>query len=717
MEEQEATERRTVLAARTLAETVERETSSTVRTLQALAESEELDQGNLEAFHTEIKRVLKTQSTWLTIILVAPNGQQLVNARQPFGQPLPSVNERGSLLRVIQTKKPVVGDLAPGKLGQTLAFPIRVPVIREGQLRYILTAVITPQALTSTVETQAPIDGEWTRTIVDSAGIVVARTRAPERFVGQRGTPLFLEQIASGQEGIYQNTSLEGERVYMAFRRLKDSGWTAAVIVPIHVVHGPARQAMVFVIGSGIVLLILSMVGAIALSERISRSIASATQGAEALAEGKEPKVAFSAIQEVAMLGAALERSANLLAQQEQERTKHLARAEAARAEAEAANRLKDEFLITISHELKTPLNAILGWSTLLRAGRLTGEKMEQAIATIERNAKAQAHLVDDLLDTSRIITGKLRLETQPIDVSTVVTGALDSVQHAAEAKGIHLYLQKLSTIEPIMGDPNRLQQVIWNLLSNAVKFTPPGGQVTVELRSIDSVTEVVIRDTGRGIKPEFLPHVFDRFRQADSSTTREFGGLGLGLAIVRHLVELHGGTVEADSPGIDQGAIFTLRFPMTTAAPSARRQSPQALTTPISELAVLKTNKLPGLQVVVVDDEQDAREFIAAVLTQQGAEVKICSSAAEAFQVVTAWKPAVILSDIGMPQEDGYSLIAKVRAWESEVGTTIPAIALTAFTRKDDRERAIAAGFQLHIAKPVDPAALITAIARLVYG
>ncbi|MEP1074205.1 ATP-binding protein [Leptolyngbya sp. PL-A3] len=715
IEEQEATERRTVLAARTLAETVEQETSSTVRTLQALAESERLEQDDLKGFHTEIRRVLKTQPTWMTIVLVAPNGQQLVNARQPFGKPLPSINERGSFWRVVQTRKPAIGDLAVGTLTQTMAFPIRVPVLRDGELRYVLTAVITPQALTSTVETQAPIDGEWTRTIVDSAGIVVARTRSPERFVGQRGTPLFLEQIASSTEGIYQNTSLEGERVYMAFHRLSDSRWTAAVIVPIDVVHGPARQAMGLVVGSGVVLLLFSIGGALALSDRISRSIASATAGAEALAQGEDPKVGFSAILEVALLGKALERSAQLLTQREQERAEHLARAEAARAEAETANRLKDEFLITISHELKTPLNAILGWSTLLRTGRLEGEKMEQAIATIERNAKVQAHLVDDLLDTSRIITGKLRLETQPLDFSSVVASAMDSIRHAAEAKDIELYLHRLSTIEPIMGDQNRLQQVVWNLLSNAVKFTPRGGQVTAEVQSIDSFTEVVIRDTGRGIKPEFLPHVFDRFRQADSSTTREFGGLGLGLAIVRHLVEMHGGTVEADSPGSGQGAIFTLRFPITTISPSIRRRSPQALTTQNPNLSVLEANKLPDVRVVVVDDERDAREFIAAVLMQQGAEVKSCSSAAEAFETITAWKPAVILSDIGMPQEDGYVFMSRVRAWEAGVGGTIPAIALTAFTRKEDRERAIAAGYQLHIPKPVDPIELVTAIVELI--
>jgi len=709
--EREATERRTLVAARNLAEAVEQETSGTIRILEALAASEQLEQRNLDAFYREAVRVLGSQPTWSTIILLTPEGQQILNARQPFGAILPLTNEPDSLRRTLETRQPTIGDLARNQVGGALAFPIRVPVFRDEELVYVLTARITPEALTQEVEKQTPIDGEWTRTVVDGKGIVVARTRNPEKFVGQRGTLPFLRQIGAAPEGVYRDITLDGEHVYVAFSRLNDSRWTGAVTIPIRVVEGPARQAIALVGGAGILLLMLSVAAAIALSESITRSIASATAGAEALVRGETPRVGFTSIQEVGMLGKALEFSANLLTQRDQERAEHLARAEAARAEAEAANRLKDEFLITISHELKTPLNAILGWSVLLQSGRLDRERTEQAIATIERNAKAQSRLVDDLLDTSRIVTGKLRLEPQRVHLATVITSAVDSIRHAADAKHIHLSLHLEPNMEPIQGDMNRLQQVVWNLLSNAVKFTPAGGQVTVELRSVEDWVEVVVRDTGKGIRPEFLPHVFDRFRQADSSTTREFGGLGLGLAIVRHLVELHGGMVWADSEGLDRGAAFTLRFPKAhqttwSVPPEAGVRLNQTSTTHLMD-----SGKLHGVRILVVDDELDAREFVATVLMQQGADIRVCASAVEAFQEVMNWNPAVILSDIGMPLEDGYTFIARVR----KAGSGIPAIALTAFTREEDQERAIAAGFQRHLAKPIDPMELVTVVAHLV--
>jgi len=716
VEEREATERRTLIAARTLAEAVERETFSSIRTLQALAKSEELDQRDYESFYLEVRRVLSTQP-WLTVTLVTPDGQPILNAKRPYGIELPPPNEPESLQRTIQTREPTVGNLAAGYIGNRMAFPIRVPILREGEVQYVLTAIMTPQALTDAVEKQTPIEDEWTRTVVDGEGIVVARTRDPQRFVGRRGTPPFLQKIAASSEGVYQDITLEGQQVYVAFHRITGSQWTAAVTVPVMVVEDPAQQAMGLVITAGLVSLLLSLAGAIALSEGISRSISRVTKGAKTLAQGGKPEVGFSSIQEVALLGNALETAANLLAEQERERMEHLDRVEAARAEAEAANRLKDEFLITISHELKTPLNAILGWSTLLQTGRLDAEKTEQAIATIERNARVQARLVDDLLDTSRIITGKLRLETEPVDLAAVITNALDSIRHGAEAKAIQLHTQLMPDMEPVLGDQNRLQQVVWNLLSNAVKFTPSGGNVTAKLKKVDNWAEITICDTGRGIKPEFLPYVFDRFRQADSSTTREFGGLGLGLAIVRHLVELHGGTVWADSKGLDQGAAFTLRLPLNRAPLKASPSSiPSHTESSIPSAALLvESDKLKGARILVVDDEPDARDMTAAVLTPQGATVRVCESAAEGFAAVTTWNPTVILSDIGMPQEDGYSFMARVRVWESAQGGRIPAIALTAFAREEDRNRAIAAGYDRHLAKPIDPVELVTLVAHLV--
>jgi signal transduction histidine kinase/CheY-like chemotaxis protein len=715
-QERVASERRLVLAARSLAGVVELEVSSTTRTLQALAASEHLARGEFKSFYAEVKRAAQTQPTWLTTILLTPDGRQLVNTKHPFGKPLPLVNEPISLWRVVETQQSTVGDLASSSLTRNLAFPVRVPVIRDGMLRYVLTAVITPKALASIVQRQTSIDGEWTRTIVDGQGVVVARTRSPDRFVGKRGTPSFLKRIGEASEGVYRDTTLEGVQVYVAFSRTRGSRWTAAVTVPVEVIEEPARRAMWLVIGSGLALLLISSAGALILSRHIARSITSAASAAEALAKGEHPHIKPSFIKEVNLLGASLDYSAGLLSLRENERDEHLARAEAARTEAENASRLKDEFLITVSHELRTPLNAILGWATLLRAGQLDKDKMQRALETIERNAKAQARLVDDLLDTSRIITGKLRLETQLVDLATVVASALDSVRHAAEAKGVDLVLQLPADVEPVLGDQNRLQQVVWNLLSNAVKFTPQGGRVEVLLRSVDSQVEVVVRDTGMGIRAEFLPHVFDRFRQADGSTTREFGGLGLGLAIVRHLVELHGGKVQAESDGEDKGATFTIRLPFATrqensSAPAKKHPTPiDGTPSPHKSL-----HKLQGVRVLVVDDEPDARELISAVLKQQGAEVRGCSSAAEGLKETISWKPDVLLSDIGMPEEDGYDFIRKVREWEIEAGGKIPAIAVTAFTRVEDRNKALASGYQAHISKPIKLAELVAVLANLV--
>lgn len=397
----------------------------------------------------------------------------------------------------------------------------------------------------------------------------------------------------------------------------------------------------------------------------------------------------------------------------EKEREQLLIREQASRAQAQEANRIKDEFLSTVSHELRTPLNAMLGWVQMLRSGKLNEAAVARALEVIERNARSQNQLIEDLLDVSRIISGKMRLNVRPIELAPIINGAIDSVRLAAEAKAIQL----TCVLDPagglIAGDPDRLQQVVWNLLSNAIKFTPKGGYVTVQLERINSNVEVSVSDTGIGISPEFLPYVFERFRQAEGATTRSHGGLGLGLAIVRHLVELHGGTIHADSPGEGQGATFTVKFPLTAVRmhPSSRAQiSPNGF----SEVAVDDCQKLDHLQVLVVDDEADARELLTTVLEQCGAKVTAVASVEEALKVIEWSKPDVLVSDIGMPEEDGYSLIGKVRARETQKGERIPAAALTAYARAEDRKRALLAGFQTHLPKPVEPAELIAVVASL---
>jgi PAS domain S-box-containing protein len=419
----------------------------------------------------------------------------------------------------------------------------------------------------------------------------------------------------------------------------------------------------------------------------------------------------------IRMLGAMADITERKLA--EQEREELLARERTAREQMERANRAKDVFLASVSHELRTPLNAILGWTHVLASGKIDPQMAAKAIATIERNVRLQAQLIDDLLDVSRIVSGKMRLEIQPVDLVTVIHAAIDSMSPAAEAKGIYLDLVLDPEAGQITGDPNRLQQVVWNLLSNAIKFTAEGGHVTVTLERADPFIQITVADTGKGINPEALPYVFDHFWQADSSTKRIHGGLGLGLAIVHHITELHGGQTTADSPGLGRGATFTVRLPVR-AVRTALAEEPERV--PPMPLITEAAPSLEGLRVLVVDDEPDARELIKTVLEGYGAQVTMAASAAECLAELSRMAtsqglPDVLISDIGMPGEDGYDLIGQVRVLPAEYGGRIPAVALTAYSRAQDQVRVLAAGFQSHVAKPVEPVDLASVVASLRRG
>ncbi len=382
--------------------------------------------------------------------------------------------------------------------------------------------------------------------------------------------------------------------------------------------------------------------------------------------------------------------------------------------QAQDANRIKDEFLATLSHELRTPLTAILGWASMLRGGGFDAEATRRAVETIERNARAQRQIVEDVLDVSRIITGKLRLELRPLEVRALLQEAVETVRPAAEAKGLYLSTLLAADVGEVSADPDRLRQVLWNLLSNAVKFTQPGGRVEVELRREGTQAVVRVGDTGQGISPEFLPHVFDRFRQADMGTTRQHGGLGLGLAIVRHLVELHGGEVTAESAGADRGSTFTLRLPLKPSPPAAARE--RAESPPASaHRGVAAPLALSGTRVLLVEDEADARAMLKTLFESAGAGVRAVGSAAEAWEALEGAGFDVLVSDIGMPDEDGYSLIGRVRMREARGGGRTLAVALTAYAREEDRARSLAAGFDAHVPKPIEPLELLSVVAGLV--
>ncbi|MFN3792465.1 ATP-binding protein, partial [Massilia sp.] len=390
-----------------------------------------------------------------------------------------------------------------------------------------------------------------------------------------------------------------------------------------------------------------------------------------------------------------------------------------ARAEAERSSQMKDEFLATLSHELRTPLSAILGWSQVLRRGSRDGADLQRGLSTIERNARAQAQLIEDLLDMSRITSGKVLLDMQAIAPSSFIDAAVETVRPAADAKRIAIEKHYLAPGALVAGDTGRLQQVIWNLLSNAIKFTPRDGLVAVEVRERDTeggkVVAITVRDDGVGIRPEFITHVFERFRQEDASMTRRHGGLGLGLSIVKHLVEQHGGTVRAESAGEGLGASFTIELPRAELPAAASRPARAApAPAPAPEPLDGAVRDLAGLTVLVVDDARDGRELIARILTDCHARVRVAASAREAFDALRADRPDVLVSDLGMPEVDGFELIGWVRALPREAGGQLPAIALTAFARPEDRLKALEAGFSTHISKPVEPGELIAAVASV---
>lgn len=381
---------------------------------------------------------------------------------------------------------------------------------------------------------------------------------------------------------------------------------------------------------------------------------------------------------------------------------------------AEEANSLKDEFLATVSHELRTPLMAVLGWAHLLRSNNLDETGQRRAIETIERNARAQQQLIEDLLDVSRIITGKLRLDVRPVVPEAFIAAAVESVRPAADAKEIKLEIISDPNIGTLSGDAGRLQQVVWNLLSNAIKFTPRAGRVRLEVLRTSSHVEISVHDSGQGISADFLPYVFERFRQADMKTTRAHGGLGLGLAIVRQLVELHGGTVKVMSDGEGQGAVFVVKLPVLPVYANSPARGQANLSDIEADAVVACASNLDGLKILVVDDEADTCELLRSLLTKCGADVTAARSASEAFRLFQLVIPDVLVSDIGMPHEDGYELMRKVRALSEESGGKVPAVALTAYARAEDRVRALRAGFQMHVSKPIELTELVAIVASL---
>jgi signal transduction histidine kinase len=540
-------ERSGVETARALVNAVDRELNAVLTTLATLATARSLERGDLPMFQEDARRVLSRQRAWITITLFAPTGRRVMDLATPTGTPITDLVEPASFETVLRTAQPAIGRIASGPRGR-YAFAVRIPVVREGAVVSVLTGVIEPAAIGQILTTQQ-IPADWVGTVFDATHTVVARTRGTEEFVGRSVSPAFARLLGTTREGWARTQTLEGTPVYTAFSRSPTTGWGVGLGIPPATIDAPLRRSLWAVAGGGLGFLIAAVVLSLLVGQRIARPIAALSSAVSTFGRGQmaPPPVDQRGPQEIAAVARAFDEA--------------MTTAQSARAEAETANRAKDEFLALLSHELRTPLNAVYGWARMLRTAQLEPARTERALDAIERNATAQIRLVEDLLDISRVVTGKMRLELHPVHLSTVIDGALDSVRPAADIKGIRLE----SVVDPdatVLGDADRLQQIVWNLVSNAIKFTPGRGHVRVEARRKDGTVEIVVSDTGLGIDAAVLPYVFDRFRQGDSSSTRSHGGLGLGLALVRHLSELHGGQVTAASPGENQGATFTVTIP-----------------------------------------------------------------------------------------------------------------------------------------------------------
>ena len=679
---------------------VDTELRSSITTLRSLAVNEALVAGDLHAFHRQAVQTLRSQPHWLTLTVSLPSGRQVLDATRPFGAEVPMVQDRTSLDEVLRTGAPAIGRLTKGPLVDRPVVALRVPVVRDGVTTAVLSAFVEPDRMATLLAAQR-LPTEWVGVILDAERRIVARTVAPERTVGTLASDSLRAALDRAPEGWFHGSTVEGARVYTPYNQSAFSGWTVAMGIPAEVVEASAARTARAMTAGVLAATLVAMVLALLWSRVIARPIATLVASAKAVGRGEPPLTGGrSRIAEVGVLATALADAATLVRERE----------DALRE----ADRRKDAFLATLSHELRTPLNAVFGWARMLQAGQVGESDRARAFDAILRNANAQLQLIDDLLDVARIIAGKTRLDVRPVDLSAVIETALDAVRPAADGKEIRLHTVIDPSAGPVTGDPARLQQVVWNLLMNAVKFTPRGGRVQIYLQRVSSHVEIVVSDTGVGIPADVLPVVFERFRQADSSSTREHGGLGLGLALVRHLVELHGGTVLARSDGEGKGATFVVKLPLRLARDdggTVTRVHPTAREAP-APLAV--GTALDRVRVLVVDDDRDALDLAAAILTRAHAEVRVETSAADALAALGEWRPDVVIADIEMPGEDGLSLIQKIRTLESGSGRRVPAIAVTAYGRPEDRIRTLSAGFSMHVPKPVDPGELVAIVASL---
>jgi signal transduction histidine kinase/ActR/RegA family two-component response regulator len=692
------TERRLLEAARVGASVVDAELQGTIRALQGLAESDRLVDSQLAEFRLQAERVMTTQPIWAAVSLAGLDRRQIVNTRQPVGDRLPEVTDLDSFDRAVQTRAPAIGTLHVGKMTQERGFLVRVPVLRDGSVRYVLSAWITSKGFSSVLGRQAPFPDEWVRGVVDTNGVVVARSRDSERYVGQKGTAAFLARYGKTPDGVYRDIALDGTLVYGAYSQAPASRWIAGVGVPVSIVDAAFKQSMVALAATTLLLLSIGGGGTYLLSRQISRDISHAAEDADAISLGLAPSPVSSDITELRRLQDGLVRSYALIETRQRERDEQVARADAARAEAEAADRAKDEFLALLGHELRNPLAPALTAVHLLKQRGENGRERE----IIERQIRHMARLVDDLLDVSRLRRGAIELRREPFDLAEAVSRAVEMTSPIFTDKHHELVVEVPQGLI-VDGDRIRIAQVISNLLSNAAKYTEPHGRIVVDARQEYGEVVLECRDNGSGITPELMPRVFDLFVQGERGLDRRQGGLGLGLAVARMLVERHGGTIEVASAGPKQGSTFVVRLP--AAASSAM---PPGVDLPVAAASTARTGR-----VLVVDDNHDALVMLLDAFKHADIEAVGAATAKQAMDLATEIRPDVAVLDIGLPDINGFELARSLRALPG--GAWMRLIAVTGYGREQDKAAARAAGFDAFFAKPVDMPTLLHAMERVV--
>jgi signal transduction histidine kinase/CheY-like chemotaxis protein len=714
--QQEQVDRQNIEVVRAISVAIDQEVEHAVAALSVLATLVPADPRGLRDFDDLCRRTVKMQD-WEAVRLATPSGEVVFSSDVPFGAPV-KLATADWVERVVATRRPAASTARRDpQIGQWVVI-VGVPVTDgDGRVRYALGARLLASSLSRILQRQgAPADG--IATLLDQTPQIIARTKNEELYTGRTPTKDFMERSGSSDEGALRSQTLEGMASYSAWHRSELTGWTVGVALPRDAVDRPTWRSLAALIAAAAALTAVSIGTAMVIRKRLVESQLATAESARALARGEPMTARESWIAEIHDVTVALHDAAAILdtrlrelddVQQEAERRGRalLEREQAGRRAAETLSRAKDEFVATVSHELRTPLNAIFGWVTLLRSAEMDPARLKQGLEVIHRNAAAQLALINDLLDMSRVLRGTVRLDMQPLDLAVVVDAAIDALHPVAEARRIALNVDAERGNALVSGDQSRLQQIIFNIVSNSLKFTPPGGRIDVTLRQSGEDAVLTINDTGEGIAPEFLPHVFERFRQETSDETRQHEGLGIGLSLVRHLTELHGGKVKADSAGKARGATFTLTLPLlgarAAAAPEANEPGD----------VDARARSLDGTRVLVVDDDADARELISMVVRGAGGKVVEAASVADAKSAIADGVPDAIVSDIAMPGGNGYEFARELRA--SPRTASLPLVAVTAYTRAEDRDRAIAAGFDAHLSKPFEPRALIGLLVGLI--